>query len=62
MKTNTSRTFVMGLILTLLIASNHSQAAAPDLSLEQILDRIEKRYAGKGRFYSGNHRKGDGHQ
>jgi len=48
MKTNTSRTFVMGLILTLLIASNHSQAAAPDLRLEQILDRIEKRYAGKG--------------
>jgi len=48
MKTITRRTFIMGLILTLLIASNHSQAAAPDLSLEQILDRIEKRYAGKG--------------
>jgi hypothetical protein len=44
---HTSRILLMGLILIPFIAANFSYAAESELTLEQILDRVEKHYTGK---------------
>jgi outer membrane lipoprotein carrier protein len=46
-RTHTSRILIKGLILISLIAVNFSYAAQSDLTLDQILDRVEKHYTGK---------------
>ena len=46
-RTHTSRIILTGLIIISFIAVNFSYAAASELTLEQILDRVEKHYAGK---------------
>lgn len=47
MSTHTSRILFTGLILIPLIAVNFSYAAESELTLEQILDRVERHYTGK---------------
>ena len=46
-RTHTSRILIKGLTLISLIAVNFSYAAQSDLTLDQILDRVEKHYTGK---------------
>ena len=46
-RTHTSRILLTGLILIPFIAVNFSYAAESELTLEQILDRVEKHYTGK---------------
>ena len=46
-KTPTSRILLTGLILIAVIAVKFSYAAESERTLEQILDRVEKHYAGK---------------
>jgi len=47
MSTHTSRILIKGLILISFIAVNVSYAAESDLTLDQILGRVEKNYTGK---------------
>ena len=47
MRTHTSRILIKGLILIAFMAINFSYAAESDLTLDQILDRVEKHYTGK---------------
>ena len=47
MSTHTSRILIKGLILIAFIAVNVSYAAESDLTLDQILGRVEKNYTGK---------------
>ena len=47
MSTHTSRILIKGLILISFIAANVSYAAESDLTLDQILGRVEKNYTGK---------------
>jgi outer membrane lipoprotein carrier protein len=46
-RTHTGRLLFAALILIPLIAFNFAHAAGSDLTLEQILDRVEKHYTGK---------------
>jgi outer membrane lipoprotein carrier protein len=46
-RTHASRILLTGLILIPFIAVNFSYAAESELTLEQILDRVEKHYTGK---------------
>ena len=46
-RTHKSRILLTGLILISFIAVNFSYTAASELTLEQILDRVEKHYTGK---------------
>ena len=46
-RTHTSRILLTGLILISFIAVNFSYTAASELTLEQILDRVENHYTGK---------------
>ena len=46
-RTHTSRILLTGLILIPFIAVNFSYAAESELTLQQILDRVEKHYTGK---------------
>ena len=46
-RTHTSRILLTGLILIPFIAVNFSYAAESELTLEQILDRVENHYTGK---------------
>jgi len=46
-RTHKSRILLTGLILISFITVNFSYAAESELTLEQILDRVEKHYAGK---------------
>ena len=46
-RTHKSRILLTGLILISFIAVNFSYAAESELTLEQILDRVEKHYTGK---------------